>query len=232
MNERTRTCAILPLKPFGDAKERLATGLNPAQRREMARAMASDVLAELAECERVDEIVVISAEPSIAEIASHRISAILPDARTGHSDAALAGVEWARQNDCGAVLMVPGDCPLIDAPEIDRLIEDCELTGIEVAVIPDRMGTGTNALLLRPLDAIDPAFGPDSRERHLLLGHQAGRRTRAIEVGCLALDLDTAEDLLELAERLGDGRHRAFSTEQAVAGLLTDRHKLPGGYAR
>jgi 2-phospho-L-lactate guanylyltransferase len=222
----------LPLKPFDDAKERLATGLNPAQRRTMARAMATDVLAELAECERIDEIVVISAEPSIAEIADQKVSAILPDARTGHSDAALAGVAWARQHDCGTVLMVPGDCPLIDAPEIDHLIDDCERTGIEVAVVPDRMGTGTNALLLRPPDSIAPAFGPGSRERHLLLGREAGRHTRAIEVGCLALDLDTAEDLLELAERLGDGRHHAFNTEQAVAGLLIDRHKLPGGYAR
>ncbi|MBI4897056.1 MAG: 2-phospho-L-lactate guanylyltransferase [Actinobacteria bacterium] len=232
MNDRTRTCAILPLKPFDDAKERLATGLDPVQRRTIARAMASDVLTELADCERVDEIVVVSAEPSIAELAGDRVSAILPDARSGHSDAALDGVAWARQHNCDAVLMVPGDCPLIDAPEIDRLIEECGQEGIEVAVIPDRMGTGTNALLLRPVDAIIPAFGPGSRERHLLLGREAGRSTRALEVACLALDLDTADDLLELAERLGHGGHHAFNTEEAIATLLTDRFKLPGGFGR
>lgn len=227
-----RICAILPLKPFDDAKERLATGLDPSQRKMIARAMATDVLAELPECERVSEIVVISAEPSIAEIAGGRVSAILPDGRTGHSDAASFGVNWALEHDCDGVLMVPGDCPLIDASQIDALINRCLSESIEVAVVPDRMGTGTNALLLAPADAISPSFGPDSRERHLAIGRAAGCATAAIEVPCLDLDLDTEDDLLELAERVGDGDHHALHTEQAIAALLTDRHRLPGGYAR
>lgn len=227
-----RLCAVLPLKPFDDAKERLATGLGPAARRTIARAMATDVITELLECERVGEIVIVSAEPSIGELAGDRASAVLPDARTGHSNAAGAGVAWALAHGRDSVLMVPGDCPLIDRDQIDGLIERCERESIEVAVIPDRMGSGTNALLLTPPDAIAPAFGPGSRERHLALGRDAGRNTAAITVPSLALDLDTADDLLELAERIGAGGHRALNTEQAIASLLTDRHKLPGGYAR
>lgn len=227
-----RFCAILPLKPFDDAKERLATGLDPSQRKLLARAMATDVLAELPECQRVNEIVVISAERSIAQIAGERVSAILPDARTGHSDAAAVGVNWALGRGCDGVLLVPGDCPLIDASQIDALIERCVSESIEVAVVPDRMGSGTNGLLLMPPDAIGPSFGPDSRKRHKAIGRAAGRTTAVIEVPCLALDLDTEDDLLELAERVGDGNHHALYTEQAIAALLTDRHRLPGGYAR
>lgn len=227
-----RVCAILPLKPFDDAKERLATGLDPAARRVIARAMATDVLAALPRCERVSEIVVVSAEPSAAELAGETASAVLRDERTGHSDAASIGVRWALEHDCDAVLMVPGDCPLIDPGEIDALIERAVRERLEVAVVPDRMGTGTNALLLSPPEALVPSFGPGSRERHLRLASDAGRRAAAIEVPTLALDLDTADDLLELAERLGDGAHDAVNTELAVAELLTDRHKLPGGYAR
>lgn len=227
-----RVCAILPLKPFDDAKERLATGLDPAARRMLARAMATDVLAALPRCERVAAIVVVSAEPSIGELADRRASAVLRDDRTSHSDAAGLGIAWALEHACDAALLVPGDCPLIDPDEIDALIEHCGANAVEVAVVPDRMGTGTNALLLTPPDAIAPAFGPGSRERHLETGRAAGRVTEAIDVPTLALDLDTHDDLLELAERLGAGGHEAIHTEQAVASLLTDRRRLPGGYAR
>ncbi|MBI5310722.1 MAG: 2-phospho-L-lactate guanylyltransferase [Actinobacteria bacterium] len=227
-----RVCAILPLKPFDDAKERLATGLDPAARRVIARAMATDVLAALPRCARVSEFVVVSAEPDIAEIAGESAAALLEDERSGHSDAAAIGVRWALQRGYDTVLMIPGDCPLIDPDEIDALIERASAERLEVAVVPDRMGTGTNALLLCPPDAIAPAFGPNSRERHLRLAGEAGRRAAAVDVPTLALDLDTAEDLFELAERLGEGAHDAVNTEQAVAELLTDRRILPGGYAR
>lgn len=230
--DNPRVCAILALKPFDDAKERLATGLDPASRRMLARAMATDVLAALSHCERLAEIVVVSAEPSIGELLSERVSAVLRDDRTSHSDAAGLGIAWAVEHGCDAALLVPGDCPLIDPDEIDALIERCTTDSVAVAVIPDRMGTGTNALLLTPPDAIAPAFGPGSRERHLETGRAAGRTTAAVDVPTLALDIDTHDDLLELAERLGGGGHEANHSEQAVASLLTDRRRLPGGYAR
>jgi 2-phospho-L-lactate guanylyltransferase len=227
-----KTCAVLPLKPFDDAKERLATGLDPGQRRLIAEAMARDVVATLGRCAGVDEVVVVSAEPKAATIAGEVASAVLPDQRTGHSDAAALGVAWAIEHGCDRVVLVPGDCPLLDATELDDLVDRCRDQRIELAVVPDRMGSGTNALVISPPAAIRPAFGPGSRERHLALGLAAGLRTAEIDVPTLALDLDTAEDLLELAERVSQGGHDAVNTEQAIATLMTDRRRLPGGYAR
>jgi 2-phospho-L-lactate guanylyltransferase len=229
---RERTCVILPVKPFDDAKERLATGLAAEQRRLIAEAMVRDVLAALAKAREVDGVVIVSAEPKLAELAGKIADAIIPDERTGHSDAAKAGVAWAIANDFDRVVMLPGDCPLLDADELDDLIVRTREDRIEFAVIPDRMGTGTNALVISPPDAVEPAFGPGSRQRHIALGLAASRRVAEHEVPSLALDLDTADDLMELAERLSDGNHDAINTEQAVATLLTDRRSLPGGYAR
>lgn len=229
---RQRTCVILPVKPFDDAKERLATGLSSEQRRLIAEAMVRDVVAALARAREVDGVVVISAEPKLAEIAGDLADAVIPDQRTGHSDAAKSGVTWAIENAFDRVVMLPGDCPLLDATELDELIERTREDRIEFAVIPDRMGTGTNALVISPPDAVEPSFGPDSRQRHIAMGLAASRRVAEHEVPSLALDLDTAEDLMELAERLSTGDHEAINTEQAVATLLTDRRSLPGGYAR
>jgi 2-phospho-L-lactate guanylyltransferase len=231
-SRRERTCVILPIKPFDDAKERLATGLAAEQRRLIAEAMVRDVLAALSRAHEVDGVVVVSAEPKLTEIAGDTVDAIIPDARTGHSDAALAGVAWAIDNDFKRVVMIPGDCPLLDAGELDELIIRTREDRIEFAVIPDRMGTGTNALVISPPDAVAPSFGPGSRQRHIGLGLAASRRVAEHEVPSLALDLDTADDLMELAERLSEGDHEAVNTEQAVATLLTDRRSLPGGYAR
>lgn len=227
-----RVCAILPVKPFDDAKERLATGLNPPQRRLIAEAMVRDVFAALAEAREIDGVVVVSAEPKIAEIAGTVADAVIPDQRTGHSDAAKAGVAWALENGFDKVVMLPGDCPLLSPQELDDLIVRTREDRIEFAVIPDRMGTGTNALVIAPPDAVEPSFGPGSRQRHIALGLAASRRTAEHEVPSLALDLDTADDLVELAERIASENHGAVNTEQAVASLMIDRRKLPGGYAR
>jgi 2-phospho-L-lactate guanylyltransferase len=229
---RERTCVILPVKPFDDAKERLATGLAAEQRKLIAEAMVRDVIAALSRAKEIDGIVVVSAEPKLAQIAGDQVDAIIADERTGHSDAAKAGVAWAIAHDFDRVVMIPGDCPLLDADELDALIMRTRADEIEFTVIPDRMGTGTNALVIAPPDAVEPAFGPGSRQRHIAMGLAASRRTAEHEIASLALDLDTAEDLMELAERLSQGDHDAVNTEQAVGTLLTDRRGLPGGYAR
>jgi 2-phospho-L-lactate guanylyltransferase len=232
MNRDPKTCAILPIKPFDDAKERLATGLDAGQRRLMAEAMARDVIAALGRSKRIDGLVIVSGEPKVQELAGGSADAILPDAREGHSAAATIGVRWAIENDFERVVMVPGDCPLLESRELDELLDNCSEQRLDFVVIPDRMGSGTNALVIKPPDAVTPSFGPGSRERHLALGLAAGKRVAAIEVPTLALDLDTADDLMELAERVSEGDHQAINTEQAIAALMIDRNKLPGGYAR
>lgn len=223
---------MVAIKPFGDAKERLATGLDPAQRRQIAEAMARDVIAAVSQCKQLDKIVIVSSEPAILEIAEGVADAVLEDPVTGHNDAAKIAAAWAVAQGCTRIVMLPGDCPLLDPEEIDELVMRSRDDRLELAVIPDRMGTGTNALVISPPDAVDSSFGPDSRQRHIALGLSHGLRTAAIDVKSLALDLDTDEDLYELAERLAEANHEAVNTEAAIATVMTDRRRLPGGYAR
>ncbi len=68
-----------------------------------------------------------------------------------------------------------------------------------VLVVPDRHGTGTNALLLTPPDSIPPSFGPGSCERHLALAQARGVKAEVVRLPSLALDVDTPEDLEALA---------------------------------
>ena len=68
--------------------------------------------------------------------------------------------------------------------------------------MPDRHGTGTNALLLDPPDAIVPSFGPGSFERHRLAAESAGATMLVEPVPSLVLDVDTGDDLSRLLEAL------------------------------
>ena len=209
--------AIVPVKRFGAAKQRLLGVLDRRQRAAIVTAMLTDVFAALGRAHRVDRIVVVTGEGRAERIAlgaAQRMKTpleVMRDPRDdGHSKAAMLGIVRARALGAECVALLPGDCPLLDAEELDGALQRM-LEGA-VRVVPDRHGTGTNALLMAPPDAIGPAFGPGSRERHLARAESAGHAAELEELGSLALDLDTPEDLSELIALLGREPGRAPAT--------------------
>jgi len=200
----SRTVAVLPVKRFTAAKQRLVDGLTDGTRRALAEAMVTDVLIALRRADEVDEVVVVSGESAAVALASgYDAAAVVDDpADEGHNAAALRGVAAALERGAERVVLVPGDCPALDPDELDELLRGAG-DGPEVLVVPDRHGSGTNALVLTPPDVIAPAFGPGSRERHEALARDAGAACRVVEVPTLGLDVDTVEDLAALETRLG-----------------------------
>lgn len=188
------TRAILPIKSFTDAKQRLAGELSPGPRKALAEAMFSDVLTALRRCAAVAEIVVVSSDNGAQRIAGGHGAIVLEDQGRGHSEAAAIGIQHALESQVARVLLVPGDCPLLDPKELDTLLARPE-RGREAVIVPDRHGTGTNALLLCPPDALAPSFGEGSCERHAHDAAAAGTPYEIVQVPTLALDIDTAEDL-------------------------------------
>ncbi|MDP9294658.1 MAG: 2-phospho-L-lactate guanylyltransferase, partial [Actinomycetota bacterium] len=64
-----RTVAVLPVKTFSRAKQRLSEAVGELQRRDLAAAMVADVLDALAAVEGLEAVVVVTAEPLAAEAA-------------------------------------------------------------------------------------------------------------------------------------------------------------------
>src|SRR3954471_16293939 len=162
VTSRMRTVAILPVKTFGRAKQRLGRAF--PDRPALAAAMVGDVLDALSEVEALAAVVVVTAEPAAAEAAREAGAQGVHDpAEAGQSAAAALGIAAARAE---RVLLVPGDCPALDPGEVAALLAHTA----PVVIVPDRHGTGTNALLLTPPDVIAPAFGEGSFARHSSLG--------------------------------------------------------------
>lgn len=239
-----RTVAILPVKTFGRAKQRLGQAF--PDRPALAAAMVADVLEALAAVPSLDGVIVVTAEPIAARIAAEMGAQVVHDpAESGQSDAAARGVAAAlagagqtmggaaSDDDAGAgsdaavaggagvpgrrivvgapaerVLLVPGDCPALDPDEVEALLARTA----PVVIVPDRHGTGTNALLLAPPDVMAPAFGEGSFERHSGLARAAGTEPEVAEIKTLGLDVDTPDDFAALKRALATHGRGAVRT--------------------
>ena len=205
-----RAVAVLPVKRFADAKQRLSTGLAPGTRRALAEAMLTDVLVALRRTEGLDEVVVVTAEPVAEALALGYGARVVSDTReAGQSPAAQLGLDAVEGAD--VVLLVPGDCPALDPTQLTALLQSVE-PAPSVVLVPDRHGTGTNGLLLHPPSAIEPSFGPGSRDRHTALAEEAGASLRVEEMPSLVLDVDTPDDLEAMREALERSRGGAAHT--------------------
>src|SRR5919109_370046 len=181
-----RATAIIPVKRFGAAKKRLLDELDRPRRAALVKAMLSDVLAATMRAALVERVIVVTGEGRAERIALRRARRgtvtleVLRDPKDlGHSEAATLGIVRAKALGASCVVLLPGDCPLLDPADLDAALE--RMRDRRVAVVPDRHGTGTNALLLAPPDAIGPAFGP---------------------LSSLGLDVDTPADLAALSAAL------------------------------
>ena len=212
-----RTIAVLPIKSFGAAKQRLSGALQGGSRHLLAQAMFFDVLSSLRRARRIEAIAVVTDDHEIAAtLRGDPITLLHDDARAGQSAAARIGIDHALAEGFDRVLLVPGDTPLIDAAAIDSLLETSRAERLGAAIVPDRHGTGTNALLIAPPDALAPSFGPASFERHVEAARESGLEHRVEEIGSLMHDVDTAEDLAALADVLDQRRGTAPRTRGAL----------------
>ncbi len=210
------TAAILPVKRFDEAKQRLGETLGAATRATLAAAMFADVVAQVGRATSLDELIVVSGEPEVLRIAGAAGATLVDDPRDrGQSPAAQAGLARAAARGFEAALLVPGDCPLVDPRELDALVEAS--IDHDVVIVPDRHGTGTNALLLDPAGGFEPNFGPGSRERHVEQAERKGLAHAVTPVPSLGLDLDTGEDLEQLVAALEDVHGLAARTRGVLS---------------
>jgi 2-phospho-L-lactate guanylyltransferase len=191
------TLAILPVKRFELAKTRLREQLAPDQRRRLAEAMVTDVLSALVATADL-EAVVVTNERAVAVLAgSYGVSVLEDPSESGQSGAALVGIAHAIAAGFERALLVPGDCPALDADALRTLLDRVSVPPA-VTIVADRHGSGTNALLLTPPGVIEPGFGPDSFERHRRRADAAGASWHVEALPGLLLDVDTPEDLAAL----------------------------------
>ncbi len=217
-----RTAAILPIKSLAQAKQRLRHELAPHDRRALVEAMFADALVALGRVHTLERVVVVSGDRLAQQIAGGYAASVVEDDERGHNTAAMRGIRLLLEEGIERALLVPGDCPMLSPEDLNTLLN--HPAGERSAlVVPDRHGTGTNALLLTPPDVLAPSFGPDSRRRHLADADAAGVPAEAVDLDSLALDVDTPEDLEALRRKLAATHGGAAHTRGMLNQLMRAR---------
>jgi 2-phospho-L-lactate guanylyltransferase len=214
-----RTAAVLPVKSFDSAKQRLGSQLGAGSRQALAQAMFLDVLATLGRTRGVEKTVVVASEPSVEFAADDHVVVLEDLEGDGQSAATKVGIRWAMASGFERVLLVPGDAPLLVAGELDAALDTAAADGTAVVIMPDRHHEGTNGLLITPPDAIEPSFGPGSLARHIAAAEAAGVAHRVERIPSLVFDVDTSDDLAVVAAAIEERRTVAPRTRGALRQL-------------
>ena len=199
-SNQLHTTAIVPVKGLSVANGRLDGLVTPDERARLAEALFLDLIVKLPRSRRIDDVLIVTSDASVARQAGwlgHEV--LLQERDEGHAEAAAAGARAAMADGAQRVAMLPVDCPMLDTDELDAHLGRSPRTAL---IVPDRHGTGTNALMLNPPDLFLPAFGPDSCARHVSRARATGQSFALEAVRSLAIDLDTPEDFTLLRDRL------------------------------
>lgn len=184
--------AVVPVKDLRGTKSRLAPVLDPAARAGLTLYMMGRVVSRALEA-GVEAVGVVSPDPVVLGEALKKGATPLAQESRGLNPALEEGRTWAKKGGASALLVLPADLPLIEADDVRAVL--AEGAGASVVVAPDGARSGTNALFLRPPDALPFLFGPDSFDAHLRAARDRDAEARVCENGHLSFDLDTAGDL-------------------------------------
>ena len=205
------TWALVPLRGLEDAKTRLGAELDPEERMELVIAMSTRTLTATRDAPGIRGTVLVTADPAAAALAEALGAVTLVQRLPGLNAALREARAIALDRGATAVLVLPIDLPAISAAEIRALLLEGAAQASPgrplVLAVPDRHGSGTNALLVSPPAAIEPAFGEGSFAAHRAAATAAGA-VFVRHAGPLTLDVDTSADLLA-AEAATGGRGAA-----------------------
>ncbi len=200
---------IVPVRALADGKRRLSPVLDADRRAAIIEGLLRRTLEVVHRWAAAEAIHVVSPDPAVVPIARAAGGSPLHQADQGLNEGIRAARAIAALGGATAILILPGDLPVLEIASLEALLEAADAAlaagaGQPVVIIaPADARSGTNALLLSPPDAIEPGFGPGSLERHLRAAEAADASTQLVVDAALGFDLDTPDDLALLGpERL------------------------------
>jgi len=193
---------LIPVKKLSGAKQRLAPVLEQAARTELAHAMLADVASAVAGAACDDVALVTSDEFAVSVARRHGFEIFRDDSNLSETDAIERATEKCRARGIPSTLVIPADVPLIGADEVRAVWANAPDSGS--VLVPSRDNRGTNAALRRPSSLFPLRFGNDSFMPHLTAAIASAKPCVVLSLPGIALDIDTPEDLRELAQREGE----------------------------
>jgi 2-phospho-L-lactate guanylyltransferase len=196
---------LVPVKNLANAKQRLASVLDREDRVVLAQAMLQDVLETLGAWSGRPDVAVVTSDPFAREMARHFHFEIIADENSrSETDAIEMATQVCQSRGVDSTLVIPGDIPLLQVWELERILEEAPAEGS--VLVPAADGRGTNAALRQPSGLFPLRFGNDSFEPHLAAAQATGKPCVVLTLPGIALDVDNPSDLRELVAAPGETR--------------------------
>lgn len=173
--------------------------MNDDERAAIVTALIADALELASSCTELQWFV-ITDDDDVERSATEAGVECLRDDGQGLNEAISSAVSQLR--DASTLLVIPMDVPLVTCDDVRAILEVAETS--DVIIVPSIGDGGTNGLFLRPPDAIPPAFGESSLERHVSVAESHGLRTTVLPLSSFAVDLDNSEDIPRILKEAGD----------------------------
>jgi 2-phospho-L-lactate guanylyltransferase len=195
-----KTFAIVPVKRFENAKTRLSSILNTDDRVHLSLLMLEDTLQILSVAQKLSEVLIVSADKRIEEIAAkYGTKFLLEEKERGvNSAVALANNYCMKKEAADATMVIPHDLPLLDSTDISKVCELAENESKCIVICPSLRYDGTNILLRKPPSIISTFYDADSYNMHVKAAVQLGIPIKRFLSKALMHDIDTPEDAFEI----------------------------------
>jgi 2-phospho-L-lactate guanylyltransferase len=219
--DRSGTWAVVPVKSLDQAKQRLAGILAAEERKELARAMAEDVLSALAANPELAGILLVTRDPEARRLAArHGAYVLLEEDERGHTAAASLGARALARGGAAAILLVPADIPLVTPADVNAVLA-VHGEAPAITLSPARDERGTNAVACSPADVMPLRFGGDSFIGHVRRARAHGIEPQVVRRPALALDLDTPNDLAAFFAAPSPTRAYTYLAESGIGTRIT-----------
>lgn len=194
---------LVPVKNLDQAKQRLAPVLDQASRTMLAQAMLHDVLEVLGAWQHRPEVAVVTCDPFAMTLANRYGFEVIADhANSGETDAITIATHVCQTRGIDHTLVIPADIPLVEAWELEKILEAAPSEGSVLVPAGDRRGT--NAAFRRPAGLFPLRFGNDSFKPHLAAAKATGKPCVVLSLPGIAVDVDNPSDLRQLADLPGE----------------------------
>jgi 2-phospho-L-lactate guanylyltransferase len=217
--------AIIPVKEFIGAKDRLSGLLAPPERRLLAETMLTDTLDAVAGCRLLAGVMIVTVDPHATALGEKIGARIMTDgARDGHTGSVNAGRRLLAGEGRGGMITMPGDIPAVRAGEIDAVLS-AHRAAPSFTISPAHDDLGSNAVVCSPPEQVALRFGDNSYLPHLDAARRQGIEPTVVRQPGLAVDIDHPVDValfLRLPQSAGT-RTRALLEELGVPALLAAR---------
>jgi 2-phospho-L-lactate guanylyltransferase len=216
--------AVVPVKEFDGAKQRLSPYLSPDERHALATIMLEDVLDTVNAVRELAGLLVVTVDPAAAPLAERYGARVVTEgARDGHTGAVTAAARLLVREGRAGMMTMPSDIPRVSPAEIAAMLA-AHRPAPAFTIAPAHDDLGSNTIISSPPDAVPLRFGENSFYPHLDAARARGIDPLIIRHPGIGMDIDNPVDLPTFLKMSPPVRTRtlAFLEQLGVADRLLE----------